>query len=73
MQDRSLPNDTNECAWVTVPASSPALRAPASGLRDLTPAPSPKPRAVMPFKHSIAAIEQGTQGDELKHPLIFIS
>ena len=36
MQDRSLPNHTNECAWVTVPASSPALRAPESGLRDLT-------------------------------------
>ena len=37
MQDRSLLNDTNDCAWVTVPASSPALRAPASGLRDSDP------------------------------------
>jgi hypothetical protein len=65
MQDRSLLNDTNDCAWVTVPASSPALRAPASGLRDLTPAPSPKPDAVVPFKHSIAATEHGREGGEM--------
>ena len=65
MQDRSLPNDTNESAWVTVPASSPALRAPASGLRDLTPAPSPKPDAVVPFKHSIAAFKRRTEDDEM--------
>jgi hypothetical protein len=65
MQDRSLPNHTNECAWVTVPASSPALRAPASGLRDLTPAPSPKPRVVVPFRHSFAATEHGREGDEM--------
>jgi hypothetical protein len=66
MQDRSLPNDTNESAWVTVPASSPALRAPASGLRDLTPTPSPKPRAVVPFKHSFAATEHRRKADEMR-------
>lgn len=65
MQDRSLPNDTNECAWVTVPASSPALRAPASGLPDLTPVPSPEPRAVVPFKHSSAATEHGREANEM--------
>ena len=65
MQDRSLTNDTNECAWVPVPASSPALRAPAGGLRDLTPAPAPKPRAVVPFKHPIAATEHATEGNEM--------
>jgi hypothetical protein len=64
-QVRSPLNDTNDCAWVTVPASSPALRAPASGLRDLTPAPSPKPDAGVPLKHSIAATEHGTEGDEM--------
>jgi hypothetical protein len=55
MQDRSLLNDTNDGAWALAPASSPALRAPASGLRDLTPAPTPKPDADVPFKHLPAA------------------
>jgi hypothetical protein len=63
MQDRSLPNHTNECAWVTVPASSPALRAPASGLRDLTPAPSLKPDAAVPFRDPRAATDHGREVD----------
>jgi hypothetical protein len=62
-QDRSLLNDTNDCAWVTVAASSPALRAPASGLRDLTPPPSPKPDAGVPFTHSCAANNHGKDDD----------
>src|SRR5208337_4475277 len=69
-QPRSLPGDTNDCAWLAVPASSPALRAPACGLRDLTPAPSAKPEAGVPFMQRHAATDHGRdEGQMSKFPL----
>ena len=48
-----------DCAWMTAPASSPALRAPARGLRDLTPAPSSKRLAGVPLTLISAAMDIG--------------
>jgi len=50
---------------VTTLSSSPGLRAPASELRDLTPAPSLKPDAAVLLKHPRAATDHGREADEM--------
>ena len=59
-QDRSLPNDTSAaCLGDGAGLKSCAARTRLRGLRDLTPAPSPKQAADVSLTHTLAAFTNG--------------